>query len=278
MKNFFFVKIMLFLLITGMMVCDIRAFSITPGRVYRKIKPGERIKGEYLLSNNENAALRFLISRTGGEGWFDMPGKEIILKSGESVRIPYEITAAGTNLKGEQKASITISQVPERPEGKGTGAAFQTRMTFPVYAFVENTEKIDYRIEQLDADADFVKRETELSGKAGMKIRVHNTGNVHFLCEQRLELYRSPGNGKKEFMAEKRDFPVFLLFPGERKNITLEMSRSLEPGDYLLRVFLYFKFDEDLVLDSDELLKKERVFSRTKAFRLDREGHTLIEK
>ncbi|MDD5066597.1 MAG: hypothetical protein PHF84_06075 [bacterium] len=255
------------------------SFSVEPGRVYRKVKIGEKVTGQYLLLNNEGVALRFFVTLKGGTDWFRFSGTDLVLKPNESKILPYEIQVTRTNLKGEQQAGLTVSQVPLEQDNRGNpGASFQTRITLPVYCLVEGTEKMDYSIEDLDLNCDLIRKEKEINGSLSARVNIRNTGNLHFLCEARLFVYRISANNKKELIAERPAAKTILLFPGEKEVLRMEYPGTWEAGDYSARVFLYFKFDEDLHVDSDDFLKEEKVFNKTKRFRVDADGNVLIEK
>lgn len=253
------------------------SFSVIPGRIYKKVKLNEKTLGEYQIVNNESIPLKFTIQKKGSAEWFILNNTEFILKPGESKKVKYEILVKNPILRGEQNSSISVSQVPSQVKEGAPGASFEARMSLPVYVFVDGTEIMDYEVSGFSCNGSFTKKDNSISGSIGTGMTVKNTGNIHFICEPILFIYRVDANNKNELIGQKTLPFVVMLFPGEERKIDIKYEGTLNPGDYKTRSMLYFKFDEDLERN-DELSKKEKVFNQYKRFRIDKEGNTLIEK
>ncbi len=252
------------------------ALSINPGRVYKKVKPGQKISGEYKICNNEKSTVKITIRKTTKADWFLLKTKELIIKSGESKSFLYEIYVKDKNKKGELKTEIAITQKilkeKDKNTSEGSGASFQTRIKLPVYIMIESTELIDYGLIGLNFNGSFSKKKKSINGKVTVSLDVKNKGNVHFLCESRLTIFKLTKDNQKDLIGEQKPYHPVMIFPDKKKNIKLEYSGNWEPGRYIARLFCYFKFDDDLDIRNVKTLKKERCFNTTKLFMIDKNG------
>lgn len=256
-------------------------FSIKPSRIYKKVKSGEKVSGEYEISNDKKNPVRITIKKTVSSDWLILNKKKFDLKPGETKIVKYQIYVKNKNKKGELKSQISINQKDLNVKGlkdlKGSGASFQTRIKFPVYILIEGTEIIDYGIKKMDFKGNFSKKDKVITGNVSVSLDVENKGNVHFLCERRLMIYQVI-EGNMAFIGEQKFDTSLMIFPDKKKNIKLEYNGRLKPGEYIVRLFCYFKFDEGLEINNIETLKKERCFNVTKKFIISKEGNfKLVE-
>lgn len=278
LKIRFIISIFFFIISFFTYITEISAVAINPVRLYKKVKYNKTIKGKYKVTNDEKRKVKITIEKSSQVEWFDLEKKEFILNPGESKSVKYRINVNDTSKKGELKSGIVITQeILAKKEKLAMGAAFKSRTRLPVYVLIDQTAEIDYDITKINFNGNFSKRGKEIVGQMNVDLGLRNSGSVHFLGELRLMVYEMDST-KRILKGEERKPTMFMLFPKEVKDLSITHSNSWKPGEYMVRVFCYFKFDDDLEIQNVNMLKKERCLNITKRFTIDQNGkYQLIE-
>ncbi|MBU1076746.1 MAG: hypothetical protein KKH98_05595 [Spirochaetes bacterium] len=254
------------------------AMNIIPMRVYEKVKLNKKVTGEYLVGNSQKVPVQITIRKSDQADWFNLKEQKFILEPGMTKKIPYSILLKDKKKKGEYRSGTFINQIPaSKKKGLATGASLQTRITLPVYIFIEGTEVIDYKVKKFDLKGSFQRDKKLLKGQIKVDLNFLNSGNIHFFSESKLSVYKLDNN-QKNFVGEQAVEKAVVVFPEKDKDISLTYNGSLEPGIYLARIFTYFSFDEAIKIDNDDLLKKEKVFKREIEFTIEKDGKFSIIK
>ena len=252
------------------------AFSIDPGRICLSVGVNEKIDGEYTVRNTENIPIRFSILKKGTSPWLTLQDAIFTLNPNESKKISYSVYVTNQNLKGEQVCRISVGQIPST-NSKAAGAGFETRMSLPVYIFVKDTQKLDANVSGFECNGNFEQKSNRTSGMIGSKALIKNIGNIHFICEPFVMIYKIGEGNKKELVFAKTDPQTIMVFPNEERKIEVSYNGLLEPGDYECQTLYYFKMDNDIKMSVRDLLSFEKCSSIIKKFRLNPNGDMLIE-
>ncbi len=274
-KNKYPIMIVILLCII-LIVKNSQAFSIDPGRIYLSVNVNEKIDGEYTVRNTENIPVRFSIFKKGTEPWLTLQDAVFTLNRNESKKINYSVYVTNKDLKGEQVCRISVGQIPST-NSKSAGAGFETRMSLPIYIFVKDTQKLDANVSGFECNGNFEQKSNRTSGMIGSKALIKNTGNIHFICQPFVMIYKIGEGGKKELVSAKTDPQPIMVFPNEERKIEVSYSGFLEPGDYECQTLYYFKMDNDIKMSARDLLGFEKCSSIIKKFRLNPNGDMLIE-
>jgi hypothetical protein len=252
------------------------AFSLDPGRLYLSVDMNEKIHGDYTIINTETYPVKFQVEKKGNAPWMTIKDGEFILQPKSSRKISYDICVTNRDLKGEQLCRVTVSEFPVEDNGV-VGASMGVRMNIPVYLFVKGTQKMDMKVTGFDCNGDFSRNTNAIIGNIGSKAVINNTGNIHFMCQPFLMIYKMGEGNKKELAATRTDPQPSLLFPSDQKKIELSYQGPLPAGDYQCQTFIYFKVDDDLKMAPEDSMNLNRCYSAVKRFRLNQNGDMLIE-
>jgi len=226
------------------------ALTVEPSRCEVIVKPNKERRGEYLVTNRDNAPIKvkvyadkWLIQKgKDATSWIKISPSEITVPANSSRKVTY-IVKAPKGVEGEYTSSIVFRSLAVTDIGKSFGATMQLRIA--AYIVIKGTEIIDGEISKVEVlNIEPLK----------ISVKVKNLGNIHIRPKGKMQILKIAG--AEVGFEEDKSVTLALnpiegpIFPNSEGEIGPKTDYvKLKPGHYKAKAMV--EFSPDVILSKE---------------------------
>lgn len=213
------------------------ALSVSPTRVVIQGKPGQKLAGEFDVTNTGKEVIAIAVEpedwaggAAGGRGavaWLKIQPEQLGLKPGQSRKVKYTLRVP-KDASGEMRAQIFFTTALE--EG---GEGMRSRLGAILYVVIKGTPRVQAALGAIKVHYTASTAGIAKPDRLDVALRIHNQSNVHLIPEGKMVFK----DADDQVVARVLLPPGWGLLPGEESLYhAIAAGVYLKPGRYTLEV------------------------------------------
>ena len=241
MNRLIFKKFLIFVSLMFVFNLAYANLEIAPAVVNINAEPMSVYEGKFVVTNLEDVPVTVKIEKedwknssgndsfTTVDRWLELPKTVVDIAPKGTVEVPFVVTT-DNNMKGSISGMVVFTI---------EGGMFQISMKQPVYLVIKGTEKLDFKIDELD-----LKTSTR-DGGIYYNLTLKNNGNIHIRHNGVIEIYNKQTGDLVKSVNIDETFPTYAQDSRNFKGFVIS-GTDLKKGKYVA-LFKIKAFDKQVI-------------------------------